>query len=280
MAPFTFSGGGGGGGAVDTGWRRFMFADADTAEDPNTILDASNPYTETPGASGYTEILCSAATSGVSNVDQLGVYVLALTDGAGNAITWDKPFQLRFMIEGISLSGSYGTNSQYQKPTISFGVGVNASNIVHADNRYLSMGWVQHSATYPAGCKVVKGSKNTFSISGTTGDANTKLLIGQLYHGPDVGSSMATANNTAITSNIYKVSGSSYRRNSSQSFNRIDCGSLAANTIKGDTSQVQLYAFCGEVRGVDGSAPAPSTFKFRIWYMANQDSDGWGGSGT
>lgn len=275
--PFTFTsgGGGGGGGAVDVGWKRLLLADATSTEDTNSQVAS---FTETAGASGYTEVtLSDVVTTAALRSSQAANYIQPLVDANGVAVNWDKPFSLLCMVEMIDAGGDYGATNK-AKFLVGMGIGVNTTALDHADHRWINMGVNQNGSQFPASLRITKGARSYMSHGSNNGNADTKLLVFQFYHGPDTGASMATANNTCVTGNWYRDSAAGYRRNTTINFYRGDLGALAANAVL-STGPVQLYAYVGCTNTLDGSH-AQAVPKFRLWYMVAHDSDGWGGSGT
>ena len=261
--------------AVDTGWKRLMLEDATGTED---TLSHVASLSETAGHSGYTQVTISDVIgTGALRASQAATYTQPLQDANGVTVNWDKPFTLMCMIEMISATGDFGATNK-AKFLVGMGLGVNATSLDHADNRWINMGVNQNGSQFPASLRMTKGARSYQNHGSNQGNADTKLLVMQFYHGPDTGGSMATANNTCVMGQWHKDSGNAYRRNTVNNFYRGDLGGLSANAVKA-TGPVQLFTYVGSSNTLDGSHDQ-AVVKFRLWYMIAHDTDGWGGSAT
>ena len=261
---------------ADFGWRRFMLGDVrNTHEDPDSNIAS---YTETAGPLGYTEVtLTDIITTTGTNPCYKGVWVQPLVGPTGQPVDLSKPFVLMTMIEAIAMSGDFG-GTQKHKPIFGLGICDYTSDIDHASNRYLTVGWDQNGNTFPNGVKIGRGTASNYNVTGAANDADTKLIVATFYHGPDTGASMAAASNTTAIFNFYKDSSEGYRRNTNVTLLTQALGTLATNAIKSVT-QAQIFAYFGSRTDTDGSEDEAVT-KFRLWYMVTHDPTGWGGSGA
>ena len=167
--------------------------DATSTEDTNNQVAS---ITETAGASWYTEVtLSDVVTTGALRSSQAANYIQPLVDPNGVAVNWDKPFSLLCMIEMIGMTGDFGATNK-AKVLVGMGLGVNDSSLDDAAHRWIHMGVNQNGSQFPASLRITKGARSYMSHGSNNGNADTKLLVFQFFHGPDTGASMATANNT------------------------------------------------------------------------------------
>ena len=258
MAPFCFSGGGGGGGgAVDLGWQRLNFTGgAVTTEDPQShvaSIDESGPTSV---------VTLNTAITGIGTHPVFKhVAIRALEDANGNAITFNKPFNLMILIEVTAITGDFGSANE-AKPMMGIGITDSASDLDSGNTEYMSAGWDQHATVFPGNGKWGRGNKGNYGTSGTFSNSDTRYITAQFYVGPD-----------QDTATAQWVRGSAHT----------DVGDLVATSPQthdvggtnmiGGTGQVYIFAYVGS--RIDVSLGSGSVITGRLFYMVSYDDDGW-----
>ena len=241
------------GGSVDAGFRRFLLVGA-TNEDPKSQTDTlteSDDYTE------WTSNGTVTLGSGGSNPQNGSVYIRALTDANGDAVTWDKPFTVTVRLERISPvsgQGSVKNNLMYW----GFGItdsasSIDAANMIGQDTR-----WNSSSSTGGRHYRFRKDSKDNAQNTTTGWDP-----IFRIMNGPKKNSQ---ASHLSLSTHIFDPAAP--LSNAHNAMNTYNVGS-ARVTGTGD-----VYAFA-TVGLADAVTSSPRSGKFRIWYHVNATDLDW-----
>ena len=255
------------------GWRRFMLTDpAVYSEDPNSYVASIDE------SSGNTEVTGSSITTYSPYLNDYACWQMPLTDATGREVNWSQPFQLKTMVEYISMTGDFDNLSNYHQPAYGFGIGQNATDIdgTNAANKFLGAGqfaYNKDNAGDPQFKRLFGKSYQTTGRQSSKSSAITSgfpaLCVSDWTVYPSVGDindGAITQNSCSVTTRFYGTESAGYKKNTNISVHKYTISQWQAQPNV--TGPVHLFAFFGDYVATNGSQ-AQAVVTVRLWYMVH-----------
>jgi len=253
--PYSYrapAGGGGGGGAVEQGWRRFLLVGADYTDDPHSQADS---ITEDDDETAWTSLGSGTlATAESKRPDNGAIYTRALVDANGDALAWDRPFSVDFLIELTEVGSYYKQGNSY----FGFGLsgvttGLDAASSIGVASTWNATGSSNYQRTY-------RFKKNSWDNQGSVNE--TWDTGGTIIHGPRHGNQGAHQRLMSYRFNPTNPSGSG----------DTGIGNYPLGSSKlPSTGAVYGFVTCGRTQ----TWGTVKTLKFRIYYAVTGSTQDW-----
>jgi hypothetical protein len=241
------------------------------SEDPNSYVASIDE------SSGNTEVTGELITPASPFLTDYACWQKPLTDATGREVNWTQPFQLRTMVEYISMTGGFDNLSNYHLPAYGFGIGQNATDIdgTSTTNKFLGAGqyaYDKDGSGNPQFKRLFGKSYQTTGRQSSKSSALTSgfpaLCVSDWSIGPSIGPTVAVTQNTVrVTTRFYNTESNSYAKNTNVSVHTYTISQWQA--IPNVTGPVQLFAFFGDYNQATNGTQAQAVVTVRMWYMVH-----------
>lgn len=241
------------------------------SEDPNSFVASIDE------SSGNTEVTGELVTPASPFLTDYACWQKPLTDATGREVNWTQPFQLRTMVEYISLTGGFDNLSNYHRPAYGFGIGQNATDIdgTSTANKFLGAGqfaYNKDNAGDPQfkrlfGKSYQAAFKRRSSQSSALTSGFPALCVSDWNTGPSVGPTDPVRNSVRVTTRFFNTESNGYAKNTNIATHTYTIGQDDAQP--NITGPVQLFAFFGDYNQATNGTQAQAVVTVRMWYMVH-----------